>query len=67
MLASSSLVLMGSGIGAVRVPDILQAATDALRLAGSANLRIDVTELPLAQVEKAWVTDYDRSRVVFTI
>jgi len=67
VLASSSLVLMGSGIGAVRVPDILQAATDALKLAGSANLRIDVTELPLAQVEKAWVTDYDRSRVVFTI
>lgn len=67
VLASSSLVLMGSGIGAVRVPDILQAATDALELAGSANLRIDTMELPLAQVEKAWVTDYDRSRVVFTV
>jgi len=67
VLASSSLVLMGSGIGAVRVPDILQAATDALELAGSANLRIDTTELPLAQVERAWVTDYDRSRVVFTV
>ncbi len=67
VLASSSLVLMGSGIGAVSVPDILQAATDALELAGSANLRIDTTELPLAQVEKAWVTDYDRSRVVFTM
>ncbi len=66
-LASSSLVLMGSGIGAVRVPEILQAATDALELAGSANLRIETTELPLAQVGKAWVTDYQRSRVVFTM
>lgn len=67
VLASSSLVLMGSGIGAVRVPEILQAATDALELAGSANLQIDTTQLPLAQVEKAWVTDYQRSRVVFTM
>jgi len=66
VLGSTSLVLMGSGIGAVRVPDIVRSATEALQIAGSANLRIDLTELPLAQVEEAWVTDYDRSRVVFT-
>jgi len=67
VLGSTSLVLMGSGIGAVRVPDIVASATEALQMIGSANLQIDVTELPLDQVEKAWTTDYGRSRVVFTI
>ncbi len=67
VLGSTSLVLMGSGIGAVRPPDIVRSVREALEIAGSSGLRIDVTELPLAQVEKAWVADYDRSRVVFTM
>ncbi len=66
VLGSTSLVLMGYGIGSVRVPDIVRSAREALRIAGSANLRIDLTELPLAQVEEAWAADHDRSRVVFT-
>jgi len=66
-LGSTSLVLMGGGIGAVQVPDIVRSATEALQMIGSANLQIDVTELPLDQVETAWTTDYGRSRVVFTI
>ncbi len=67
VLGSTSLVLMGYGIGSVRVPDIVRSAREALRIAGLANLRIDLTELPLAQVEDAWATNHDRSRVVFTI
>jgi len=67
VLGSTSLVVMGSGIGAVRVPDIVQSATEALQIIGSANLQIDVTELPLDKVEEVWTTDYGRSRVVFTI
>jgi NADPH:quinone reductase-like Zn-dependent oxidoreductase len=67
VLGSTSLVLMGSGIGAVRVPDIVSSATEALQMIGSANLQIDLTELPLDTVEKAWTTHYGRSRVVFTI
>jgi len=67
VLASTSLVLMGYGIGSVRVPDIVRFAREALQIAGSANLRIDLTEVPLAQVEEAWTSDHDRSRVVFTI
>ena len=67
VLGSTSLVLMGYGIGPVRVPDIVRSAREALQIAGSANLRIDLIELPLAQVEEAWATDHDRSRVVFTI
>lgn len=67
VLGSTSLVLMGSGIGAVRVPEIVQASAEALQIARSANLQIDLTEVPLAQVEEAWVTNHDRSRVVFTM
>jgi len=67
VLGSTSLVVMGAGIGAVRVPDIVQSATEALQIIGSANLQIDVTELPLDKVEEVWPTDYGRSRVVFTI
>ena len=66
VLGSTSLLLMGSGIGAVRVPDIVQASAEALQIAGSANLRIDLVKIPLAQVEEAWVADHARSRVVFT-
>jgi len=67
VLGSTSLVLMGSGIGAVRVPKIVQASAEALQIARSANLQIDLTEVPLSQVEEAWVTNHDRSRVVFTM
>jgi len=67
VLGSVPLVLMGSGIGAVRIPDIIRAAADALQIAATANVWIDLTEVPLADVEQAWTTDHHRSRVVFTL
>jgi NADPH:quinone reductase-like Zn-dependent oxidoreductase len=67
VLGGTSLVLMGSGIGAVRVPDIVQSAKDALQIAASANLQLDLTEVPLADIEDAWTAGADRSRTVFTI
>ena len=67
VLGSTSLVLMGYGIGSVKPPEILRSAREALQIAGSVGLRINLTELPLTQVEEAWATDHDRSRVVFTL
>ncbi|MEO8906711.1 MAG: zinc-binding dehydrogenase [Microbacteriaceae bacterium] len=67
VLGSTSLVPMGSGIGAVRIPDIVQSATDAVQIAASANLQIDLTERPLAHIEHTWATNSDRSRIVFTV
>ena len=67
VLGSTSVVLMGAGIGSVRVPEIMTASAQALQIAGSANLQIDTTEVPLDQVEQAWRADYGRSRVVFTM
>ena len=65
VLASTTLTLMGSGIGAVSVAHILQAAKDALQIAGTMQLQIDIREVPLSQVAEAWA-DNDRRRVVFT-
>lgn len=67
VLGSTPLVLMGSGIGAVRVPEILQSVTDALEIAVSANLQIDLTELPLENIEQTWANDTNRSRIVYTV
>jgi len=67
VLASIPLTLMGSGIGAVRVSDILQAAKDALQIAGTMQLQIDINERPLNKVAEAWATNHDRRRVVFTV
>ena len=66
VLGSTSLVLMGYGIGSAKVPDIVRSSREALQIAESVDLRIDLTAMPLAQVEEAWVTDHDRRRVVFT-
>lgn len=67
VLGSTPLVLMGSGIGAVRPPDIVKAATEALQMAASAGLQVDVDERPLRQVVEAWTADHHRRRVVFTM
>ncbi len=67
VLASTALTLMGSGIGAVRVPDILQATQDALEIAGTMQLQIDINEQPLSKVAEVWADDQDRRRVVFRL
>lgn len=67
VLGSTSIVLMGSGIGAVRLPQIIEAAAQALQIAGAAGLRIDLHEVPLREVEEAWTADHGRSRVVFSL
>ena len=67
VLASTSLVLLGYGIGSVRLPDLVGAVREALQIAASADLHIDLTAVPLDRVEETWGADTDRNRVVFTI
>ena len=67
VLASTSIVVMGSGIGAVRMPDIIRSATHALEIVSAAHLQVDVQEVPLADIEQAWTADHGRDRVVFTV
>ena len=67
VLGSTSVVVMGSGIGAVRLPDIIRSASQALQIVSAAHLHIDVDEVPLSDVEPAWTADHGRNRVVFTV
>jgi NADPH:quinone reductase-like Zn-dependent oxidoreductase len=65
ILAATTVVLMGSGIGAVSIPDILTSATEALQIAAASELHIDVTEIPLSEVEKTW-PQKSKTRIVYT-
>jgi NADPH:quinone reductase-like Zn-dependent oxidoreductase len=67
VLGSMPIALMGSGIGAVSLPQLVQAAQDALQIAGSIQLQVDVDEVPLSAVAEAWAADHGRRRVVFTV
>lgn len=67
VLGSTSIVVMGSGIGAVRVPEIMQSVSHALQIASETELHIDVHEVPLPDIQHAWTADHGRNRVVFTV
>ena len=64
-LRSSAIVLMGSGIKSVPLPDLLAAVGHVFAVAVSANLQIATRVLPLADVQTAWGGDAGKQRVVF--
>lgn len=64
-LRSSAIVLMGSGIKSVPLPDLLAAVGDVFAVAVSANLEIATRVLPLADVQTAWSDDSGKQRIVF--
>jgi len=65
-LRSARVEIMGSGIGSVTTPTLVQIVGEVLRLASTAGLRVDTRSFPLADVEAAWTAD-GASRTVFTI
>lgn len=66
-LRSSSLVLMGSGIGSVPLEGMLGAIDGVMRAVVPAGLKIKTEIVPLAKVEETWNKDTVRSRVVFVM
>jgi len=64
-LRSSAIVLMGSGIKSVPLPDLLAAVGHVFAVAVSANLQIATRVLPLADVQTAWSGDGGKQRIVF--
>ena len=54
ILRSSNLILSGSGIGSVSMPDLMQSIGKTLQLVQPAGLKIATKSLPLEQVEAAW-------------
>lgn len=63
-LRSSAIMLMGSGIKSVSLPDLLAAVGHVFAAAIPANLRIATRVRPLADVQTAW-NDDGKARVVF--
>jgi NADPH:quinone reductase-like Zn-dependent oxidoreductase len=67
ILRSAPVAVMGSGLGSVAPQDFYLASQEVLKVARSANLQIDTTVVPLADVEKMWNADHGRTRIVFTL
>ena len=65
-LRSSGLELMGSGLGSLSHPELIQVISDVFSAVRPAGLTIDAQALPLADVERAWQQE-SASRVVFTV
>jgi NADPH:quinone reductase-like Zn-dependent oxidoreductase len=66
-LRSSAIVLMGSGIKSVSLPDLLAAVGHVFAATVPANLQIATRVLPLSDVQTAWDEDGGKARVVFVL
>ena len=66
-LRSSAIVLMGSGIKSVPLPDLLAAVGHVFAATVPANLRIATRVLPLSDVQTAWDEKGGKARVVFVL
>jgi NADPH:quinone reductase-like Zn-dependent oxidoreductase len=67
VLRSSAIVLMGSGIGSIKLDRFVHAIGELLRAAAPAGLKIAFNTVPLSDVEQAWPRDDSARRTVFTI
>ncbi|WP_414445331.1 quinone oxidoreductase family protein [Burkholderia sp. 22PA0106] len=67
VLRATAITLMGSGIGSVPLPMLIEALRMVLDVAPRAGLRIDAHAVPLAQVGETWAKTDSRRRTVFTI
>ena len=63
-LRSSALELMGSGIGSVAFPRLLDAIRRVLDAAPAAGFEVATAAMPLAEVTNAWRDDRHDARVV---
>lgn len=66
-LRASPVLLMGSGIGSLSLPQLLQATAEMFAVAIPAQLRIATTPAPLRDIEAVWVHDNSQKRTVFIV
>ena len=66
-LRSSAITLMGSGVGSISRPALVQAIRSVFEAVQPAGLRIDTKVVPLSEVEEVWESATGKPRVVFTI
>lgn len=67
VLRASAITLMGSGLGSIALPRLLNAARAVLGAACEARLRIDTRTVPLADVDAHWGDTGSTLRPVFTM
>ncbi|HED3066384.1 TPA: zinc-binding alcohol dehydrogenase family protein [Kluyvera ascorbata] len=67
VLRSAPLQLMGSGIGSLSMPQLLQATGEMLHAAVAGGFTIATTPVPLRDVASAWSQDNSQKRTVFTL
>ncbi len=66
-LRSSSIVMMGSGIGSVPVEKLVEAIGEVMQATVPGGFKIVTKTYPLADVESVWNADTGSTRVVFQI
>lgn len=64
VLRSSSLALMGSGMGSVSFSQLLEAARSVLHAAPAANFKAAIEVVPLAEVGRVWSSIATDARIV---
>lgn len=67
VLRSAPLLLMGSGIGSLTMPQLLAATGEMLQAAVPGKLTIATTPRPLQEIAAAWPQDDSQKRTVFTL
>ena len=65
VLRSSSLVLMGSGIGSIPLERLIAVTGEVMQAAIPARLHVETEVLPLAEVEQGWTQESSKRRLVF--
>jgi hypothetical protein len=64
-LRSSGVELLGSGLGSLSSPQILQSLRAMFAATEKFHFAIDIEPVPLAEVEQAWTRKGDQRRIVF--
>ncbi|WP_320535027.1 quinone oxidoreductase family protein [Robbsia andropogonis] len=64
VLRASAITLLGSGIGSIPMPRLLEAVKGVLQAAISVQLEVDIAPVPLSAMADYWDTD-SRARTVF--
>ena len=67
VLRSSSIEMLGSGIGSVPLQKMLGAIRHVLDAAVPGGFAIATTAVPLSEVTRYWTAADDRTRIVFTL
>lgn len=67
VLRASAIALMGSGIGSVPLPRMLEIGGEVLRAAVPGGFKINFKPVPFADFEQAWPLDDSSCRTVFTM